>query len=42
MGLVHRVLPTPSWKSCVNGILKTLCENAPLSIANPRPSSRNT
>ena len=34
MGLVHRVLPDGELESFVGEVLKTLAENAPLSIAN--------
>jgi len=36
MGLVHRVVADVQLEELVNGILKTLCENAPLSIANSK------
>jgi enoyl-CoA hydratase/carnithine racemase len=36
MGLVHRVLPDDSLESFVDEALKTLCDNAPLSIANSK------
>jgi enoyl-CoA hydratase/carnithine racemase len=36
MGLVHRVLPDSDLENHVDGILRTLCENAPLAIANSK------
>ena len=36
MGLVHRVLPDAELESYVNDVIRTLCENAPLSIANTK------
>lgn len=36
IGLVHQVLPDSDLESHVDGILKTLCENAPLAIANSK------
>jgi enoyl-CoA hydratase/carnithine racemase len=36
MGLVHRVLPDQELESFVSDVIKTLCENAPLSIANSK------
>jgi enoyl-CoA hydratase/carnithine racemase len=36
MGLVHRVLPNDSLESFVDEALKTLSDNAPLSIANSK------
>jgi enoyl-CoA hydratase/carnithine racemase len=36
MGLVHRILPTDGLESFVQEVLKTLCDNAPLSIANSK------
>ena len=36
MGLVHRVLPDGELESFVSEVLKTLAENAPLSIANTK------
>ena len=36
MGLVHKVLPTESLENFVGEVLQTLCENAPLSIANTK------
>ena len=36
MGLVHRVLPDGELESFVGEVLKTLAENAPLSIANTK------
>jgi enoyl-CoA hydratase len=36
MGLVNRVLPDEELEAHVDGVLKTLCENAPLSIANSK------
>ena len=36
MGLVHRVVPDAQLEEFVNGILKALGENAPLSIANSK------
>jgi enoyl-CoA hydratase len=36
MGLVHRVYPDASLQGEIDGVLKTLCENAPLSIANSK------
>jgi enoyl-CoA hydratase/carnithine racemase len=36
MGLVHKVLPTDGLEAFVHEVLKTLCENAPLSIANSK------
>jgi enoyl-CoA hydratase/carnithine racemase len=36
MGLVHQVLPQGELDSYVDGVLQTLCENAPLSIANSK------
>jgi enoyl-CoA hydratase len=36
MGLVHRVLPDAQLEEFVDGMLKTLSENAPLAIANSK------
>ena len=36
MGLVHKVLPSEELESFVGQVLQTLCENAPLSIANTK------
>jgi enoyl-CoA hydratase/carnithine racemase len=36
MGLVHRVLPDAELEPYVDGVIHTLCENAPLSIANTK------
>jgi len=36
MGLVHRVLPSEGLEGFVQEVLQTLCENAPLSIANSK------
>jgi enoyl-CoA hydratase len=36
MGLVHRVIPDAQLEEFVNGVLKTLAENAPLAIANSK------
>jgi enoyl-CoA hydratase/carnithine racemase len=36
MGLVHRVVPDAELESYVNDVIRTLCENAPLSIANTK------
>ena len=36
MGMVHRVLPDSALEDFVNEVLKTLSENAPLSIANSK------
>jgi enoyl-CoA hydratase len=36
MGLVHRVLPDAELERYVDGVVQTLCENAPLSIANTK------
>ena len=36
MGLVHRVLPDAELETYVNDVIRTLCENAPLSIANTK------
>jgi enoyl-CoA hydratase/carnithine racemase len=36
MGLVHRVLPDEDLENFVEGILETLVDNAPLSIANSK------
>lgn len=36
MGLVHKMLDDTQLESYVSGVLKTLCENAPLSIANSK------
>ena len=36
MGLVHRVLPTGALEAFVAEVLQTLCDNAPLSIANTK------
>lgn len=36
MGLVHRVVPDPELERLVDDVLKTLCENAPLAIANSK------
>jgi enoyl-CoA hydratase len=36
MGLVNRVLPDDELEAHVDGVLRTLCENAPLSIANSK------
>jgi enoyl-CoA hydratase/carnithine racemase len=36
MGLVHRVLPSDALETFAGEVLQTLCENAPLSIANTK------
>ncbi|MGH8723119.1 MAG: enoyl-CoA hydratase-related protein, partial [Burkholderiales bacterium] len=36
MGLVHRVLPEAELEAFVDGVIATLVENAPLSIANSK------
>jgi enoyl-CoA hydratase/carnithine racemase len=36
MGLVHQVFPDAELEDAVGKILQTLCENAPLSIANTK------
>src|SRR2546430_16990988 len=36
MGLVHRVLPDAELEPYVDDVINTLCENAPLSIANTK------
>jgi enoyl-CoA hydratase len=36
MGLVHRVLPEAELETYVNDVIRTLVENAPLSIANTK------
>ena len=36
MGLVHRVLPDAELEPFVDDVITTLCENAPLSIANTK------
>jgi enoyl-CoA hydratase len=36
MGLVHRVVADAQLEELVNSVLKTLCENAPLAIANSK------
>jgi enoyl-CoA hydratase len=36
MGLVHRVLPDAELEAYVNDVIRTLCDNAPLSIANTK------
>ncbi len=36
MGLVQRVLPDAELESHVDEVIKTLCQNAPLSIANSK------
>ena len=36
MGLVHQVFEDRELESSVGAIVKTLCENAPLSIANSK------
>ena len=36
MDLVHRVVPDAELEGTVQGILKTLSENAPLAIANSK------
>src|SRR5687767_5624682 len=36
MGLVHRVLPDSQLEQYVGEVIRTLCENAPLSIANSK------
>ncbi|MGD9952647.1 MAG: enoyl-CoA hydratase [Burkholderiales bacterium] len=36
MGLVHRVLPDAELEAYVDGVIQTLCANAPLSIANSK------
>jgi len=36
MGLVHQILPTEALENFVGEVLQTLCENAPLSIANTK------
>ena len=36
MGLVHKALPTAELEAFVGEVLQTLCDNAPLSIANTK------
>jgi len=36
MGLVHRVLPDAELERYVDGVIETLCRNAPLAIANTK------
>jgi enoyl-CoA hydratase len=36
MGLVHRVLPDAELETYVGDVIRTLCDNAPLSIANTK------
>ena len=36
MGLVHRVLPDAQLEGYVNDVIRTLCDNAPLAIANTK------
>jgi enoyl-CoA hydratase/carnithine racemase len=36
MGLVHQILPTEALENFVGEVLQTLCDNAPLSIANTK------
>jgi len=36
MGLVHRVLPDAELERYVDGVIETLCKNAPLAIANSK------
>ena len=36
MGLVHRVLPDAELEGYVNDVIRTLCDNAPLAIANTK------
>jgi len=36
MGLVHRVLPDGELEAYVDGVIETLCRNAPLAIANTK------
>ena len=36
MGLVHRVLPDGELERYTSDVINTLCENAPLSIANTK------
>jgi enoyl-CoA hydratase len=36
MGLVHRVLPAAELERYVDGVIETLCRNAPLAIANTK------
>jgi enoyl-CoA hydratase/carnithine racemase len=36
MGLVHRVLPDAELESYVNDVVRALCDNAPLAIANSK------
>jgi enoyl-CoA hydratase/carnithine racemase len=36
MGLVHRVLPVDGLEAFTGDVLQTLCENAPLAIANSK------
>ena len=36
MGLVHRVLPDAQLEGYVNEVIRTLCDNAPLAIANTK------
>jgi len=36
MGLVHRVLPDAELERYVNDVIRTLCDNAPLAIANTK------
>jgi len=36
MGLVHRVLPDAELDRYVNDVIRTLCDNAPLAIANTK------
>ena len=36
MGLVHRAMPDTELESFIDGVSKTISENAPLSIANSK------
>ena len=36
MGLVHKVLPDNALETFVQEVLKNLCQNAPLAIANTK------
>jgi enoyl-CoA hydratase/carnithine racemase len=36
MGLLHRVLPDADLEGYVNDVIRTLCDNAPLAIANTK------
>jgi len=36
MGLVHRTMPDAELEGFIDGVAKTISENAPLSIANSK------